>query len=341
MTPSSPPLNAGRRRLVASLPLLATGLFLNPALASPQVHKASRALMGTQVDITAQASSAVDCDAAIAAAYAEMTRLSDMMSRYQVGSAVHALHLASGLQPVEIEPEMLAVLKSAQHMAERSHGAFDVTVGAFNGWVFDPTHPTIPDRAEIARELPLVNYRDLVLSEKTSTAFLRRRGMRIDLGGIAKLPILQAGMHVLKQHGVSSAMLNGGGDVLVSGQLEGRDWRVGVRDPRAPEKLIGVLNLNEGFVAASGDYERFFIQNGRRYHHILNPKTGQSTTGPHGVTLVSRNLQDINGLGAAIMVAGSKAGQSLLQPLQGVDALIVESNQSLWLSPGMAARLRT
>jgi thiamine biosynthesis lipoprotein len=340
MTPS-PQLNTGRRRLIAGLPLLATGLFLNPALASPQVRQASRALMGTRVDITAQASGTADCDAAIAAAYAEMARLSDMMSRYQVGSAVHALHLASGLQPVVIDTEMMGVLKSAQHMAERSRGAFDITVGAFNGWVFDQAHPTIPDRAEIARELPLVNYRDLVLSEKASTAFLRRRGMRIDLGGIAKLPILQAGMQVLKQRGVSSAMINGGGDVLVSGQLEGRDWRVGLRDPRAPEKLIGVLALDEGFVAASGDYERFFIQNGRRYHHILNPRTGQSTTGPHGVTLVSRHLEDINGLGAAIMVTGSEAGRDLLQPLRNVDALILESNQNLWLSPGMASRLHT
>lgn len=341
MTPSSPLLNTGRRRLIAGLPLLATGLFLNPALASPLVRQASRVLMGTRVDITAQSSKAADCDAAIAAAYAEMTRLSDLMNRYQIGSAVHALHLASGLQPVVIAPEMMAVLKSAQQMSERSHGAFDITVGAFDGWVFDQAHPTIPDRAEIARELPLVNYRDLVLSEKASTAFLRRRGMRIDLGGIAKLPILQAGMQVLKQRGVSSAMINGGGDVLVNGQLNGRDWRVGVRDPRAPEKLIGVLNVNEGFVAASGDYERFFIQNGQRYHHILDPKTGQSTTGPHGLTLVSRNLEDINGLGAAIMVAGSEAGRNLLQPLRGVDTLIVESDQRLWLSPGMAGRLRT
>ena len=341
MTPLSPQLNTGRRRLIAGLPLLATGLFLNPALASPLVRQASRALMGTRVDITAKASSTAGCDAAIAAAFAEMTRLSDLMSRYQTGSAVHALHLASGVQPVVIAPEMMAVLQSAQHMSERSHGAFDVTVGAFNGWTFDPAHPVIPDRAELARELPLVRYRDLVLSEKASTAFLRRRGMRIDLGGIAKLPILQAGMQVLKQQGVSSAMINGGGDVLVSGQLNGRDWRVGLRDPRAPEKLIGVLNINEGFVAASGDYERFFIQNGRRYHHILDPKTGQSTAGPHGVTLVSRNLEDINGLGAAIMVAGSEMGRHLLQPLRGVDALIVESDQRLWLSSGMAERLRT
>ena len=198
----------------------------------------------------------------------------------------------------------------------------------------------VPPAAEIAQELPLVDYRQLVLSEKNSTAYLRRRGMRIDLGGIAKLPILQAGMRVLKDHGIHNAMLNGGGDVLVSGQLQGRDWRVGLRDPRAPERILGTVALSEGFVAASGDYERFFLRDGRRFHHILDPHTGQPTNGPHGVALIARTLEDINGLGAAIMVAGADAGRAMLKPLQSVDALMVEPNQGLWVSPGMGRRLQ-
>jgi len=338
MKPSFP-LNNGRRRLLAGLPLLATALFLKPALADPRVRQASRSLMGTRVDITVQARSGDIPEAAMAAAFTEMARLSDLMSRYRVSSAVSALHLAAGLQPVAVAPEMMQVLKMARRMSERSQGAFDITVGAFHGWNFDPAQTTIPDAAEIARELPLVNYRDLILDEKSANAYLRRRGMRVDLGGIAKLPILQAGMQVLKRHGIADAMINGGGDVLVSGQLQGRDWRVGLRDPRAPERIVGVLDLNEGFVAASGDYERCFVRNGRRYHHILDPKSGQPSLGPHGVTLVSRKLEDINGLGAAIMVAGAETGRHLLEPLKGVDALIVESDQRLWLSPGMARRL--
>lgn len=336
-----PRLNQGRRRLLAGLPLLATALFLKPALAEPSVRQASRTLMGTRVDITVQGQRADESDMAMAAAFAEMTRLSDMMSRYRIDSEVSALHLAAGLQPVVMAPETMHALKMARHMSERSQGAFDITVGAFNGWNFDPAQAVIPDAAEIARELPLVNYRDLVLDEKSATAYLRRRGMRVDLGGIAKLPILQAGMAVLKRHDINNAMINGGGDVLVNGQLQGRDWRVGLRDPRAPERILGVLALSEGFVAASGDYERSFLQNGRRYHHILNPRTGQPTHGPHGVTLVSRKLEDINGLGAAIMVAGASAGRRLLEPLRGVDTLIVGADQQLWLSPGMATRLRT
>lgn len=333
--------NRGRRRLLASIPIVATALYLRPALADPTVHQASRALMGTQLDMTVQADRGVDVLLAMTAAFSEMQRLNDMLSRYRIGNPVHALHLAAGLQAVQIAPEMLSVLQMAVQRSEQSKGAFDITVGAFTGWDFSQNLGAIPAAKEIAQELPLVDYRQLVLNGKTSTAYLRQRGMRIDLGGIAKLPILQAGMRVLKEHGIKNAMLNGGGDVLVSGQLQGRDWRIGLRDPRSPERILGSVELSDGFVAASGDYERFFIRDGRRFHHVLNPKTGQPTNGPHGVALVSRSLTDINGLGTAIMVAGAEAGRAMLKPLPSVDALIVEPNQRLWLSPSMAQRLHS
>nr|WP_316638497.1 FAD:protein FMN transferase [uncultured Roseateles sp.] len=343
---SMPSPDPVRRRWLAALPLLVTGLYLNPGLARGEaagVHQASRPLMGTRLDITVQCTDALAAGRAMDAAFAEMARLAGLMSRYPDSrgtSAVHALHEAAGRRPLPMAPEMMQVLNMAKAMSQRSAGAFDITVGVFDAWSFDPDQERIPSAAEIAREIPLVNHRDLIVDDKLASAYLRRSGMRIDLGGIAKLPILRAGLSVLQGHGLRSAMLNGGGDVLVSGQLQGRDWRVGVRDPRDPSRLLGVVGLSEGFVAASGDYERCFVRHGRRYHHILDPKTGQPTQGPHGVTLVSPSLEAINGLGAAIMVAGARSGRELLAPLAGVDALIVESDRRLWLSPGMARRLQ-
>ncbi|SCU98224.1 NosX [Cupriavidus necator] len=331
--------NPGRRRLLCAWPLLATGLWIRPALADPRVAQSSRTLMGTRVDITVQARLADTAAPAMAAAWAEMARLADLLSRYRAGSQVHALQLAAGVQPVKVAPEMLRVLGMANRMSRRSAGAFDITIGAFAGWDFDPAHPAMPDQAEIARELPLVNYRDVVVDARAETAYLCRRGMRIDLGGIAKLPVLQAGMDVLRQHGLDGAMINGGGDVLVSGALHGRAWRIGVRDPLAPARLAGVIAMHDGVVAASGDYERCFMQAGRRYHHILDPGTGMPSAGPHGVTLVARGVDDINGLGAAIMVAGEAKGRHWLEALPGIDAMIVGPGGRRWLSAGMAARL--
>ena len=332
--------NIQRRRLVVGLPLLATGLFMQPALASPLVRRESRLLMGTRVDLTVHGRSADNAQAAMSAAWAEMGRLADAMSRYRSGNAVHALQLAAGVQPVAVPPEMLRTLQTARQLAEHSAGAFDITVGAYAGWAFDPARPRIPDAAELTREQALVNYRDLDIDAASGRAFLRRQGMRIDLGGVAKLPILEAGLQALQRHGVDGAMVNGGGDVLTTGHLQGRPWRVGLRDPRAPQRVLGALSLNEGFVASSGDYERCFEQAGRRYHHILDPRTGMPTAGPRGVALVSKRLDDINGLGAAIMAGGTDAGHRLLAPRAGVDALIVDRDNSLWMSQGMAARLR-
>lgn len=329
-----------RRRIVAGLPLLATGLFLQPAFASARVHQASRELMGTRVTLTVHGRSADAAQEAITAAWSEMTRLADAMSRYRTGNAVHALQLAAGVQAVAVPPEMLRTLQTARDLSERSAGAFDVTVGAYAGWAFDPAHPRIPEAAQLAREQALVNHRDLQLDAIAGRAFLRRRGMRIDLGGVAKLPILHAGLMALQRPGIEGAMVNGGGDVLTTGHLEGRAWKIGLRDPRAPERVLGALSLHDGIVASSGDYERCFVQAGRRYHHILDPRTGQPTQGPRGVTLVSRQVDDINGLGATIMAAGSDTGRKLLAPLAGVDALIVGRDESVWTSPGMAARLR-
>lgn len=336
-----PPSNLGRRRCLAGVPLLAVGMFVRPALADPTVERASTQLLGTQIDIIAQDARPGAAGAAMRAAFVEMARLECLMSRYRPDSQVSALARAAGRNPVPVAPEVMAVFKLARQVSEQSRGAFDITVGAYSGWNFDPEHSRIPSSSELARERRFVNYRDVVLEERHCSVYLRRPGMRLDLGGIAKLPILEAGMRVLRQHGIRDAMINGGGDVVASGKLQGHEWRVGLRDPLAPERLLGVVTLSDGVVASSGDYERYFMHNGQRFHHVLDPETGLPAHGPHGVTLIGRDVDDVNGLGAAIMAAGTATGQRMLAPmLARVDALIVGSGARPWMSAGMATRLR-
>jgi len=235
--------------------------------------------------------------------------------------------------------ELMSALQMAQRMSERTRGAFDVTVGSLRGWRFRAEDPGMPTAAEIAAERPLVDYRRLRLDARAQTAFLERRGMRIDLGGIAKLYIIDAGARRLERGGATRAMVNGGGDVVAVGRADAMPWRVGVRDPRAPDKLLGVLELARGIVASSGDYERAFVRNGRRYHHILDPRTGMPAEGPHGVTLVSERLEALDGLGVAIMVLGEKRGERLIERTPGLDAVIAGRDGSLWMTPGFRRRL--
>jgi thiamine biosynthesis lipoprotein len=327
-----------RRRLVIGLPLFACGLLIGQVQAKSDIYQSSKTMMGTRLDLTLQGADASLMKAAAAAAFAEMARLADMMSRYRSDSELNAINLAAGLQAVQVPNELFKVLEMAQRATRISNGAFDATVGALRDWNFDTSSPSIATAQQIAAQLPLIGASGLILNVRQSTAFLRKRGMRLDLGGIAKLPIMQAGMRQLLAHGVVNAMINGGGDVLVNGQLNGRDWRIGLRDPRQPDQLLGVVALNKGFVASSGDYERFITHEGKRLHHILDPKTGYPTNGPHGVTLISDRLDTINGLGASIMVVGAQSGRARLQQMADVDALIVDANNQLWTSSGMAKR---
>ncbi|AMO25189.1 thiamine biosynthesis protein ApbE [Ramlibacter tataouinensis] len=296
--------------------------------------------MGTRVDLTVQGEDAASLAPAMQAAFGRMEALAALMSHYELTSRVSAIGLASGLQPVAVEPELMAVLRMAQGVSGRTHGAFDATVGSLGLWHFDGPDPGMPEPAQITRRLPSVDWRNLRLDERSQTAYLTQRGMRLDLGGIAKLYILQAGLDALKSHGVRSALVNGGGDVLALSAPGDAPWRVGIRDPRQPQRLLGALDIGSGIVASSGDYERFFTRAGRRWHHVLDPRTGQPTQGVRGVTLVADTLEGVNGLGAAAMVLGAGEGRELLRRTAGTEAMVAGADGNIWLSERLRERLR-
>ncbi|OGA15961.1 MAG: hypothetical protein A3I63_10440 [Betaproteobacteria bacterium RIFCSPLOWO2_02_FULL_66_14] len=305
------------------------------ALAASPLREA-RPLMGTVVEIVADGAPEASLHAAAGAAFREMGRLSGMMNHYDPKSVVSAINDAAGERPVPVPPELLEVLEQARSLSGRSGGAFDVTVGALRGWRFRRDDPRLPSPAEVAAQRALVDYRKLRLERAAPSAFLAERGMKIDLGGIAKVYILYAGLRELARMGVARAMVNGGGDVVAFGG----GWRIGVRDPRSPLELIGTLEIDRGAVLSSGDYERHFDRDGRRYHHILDPRTGYPAEGPHGVTLMSESIDAANGLGVAIMVLGKEAGIRLLASAPGVEAVIVDRDDRVWMSPGFRSRLR-
>lgn len=337
------PAGLTRRRMAMALPLLGSAAWMPSALAAAPsaVQRDARALMGTRVDMVAEGRDERALRAAMQEAWREMERLAAMMTRYAPDSTVSAINRAAGVHAVSVGKELMAVLKTAQKLSMQTRGAFDITVGALKAWHFDEGQNTLPAPGEVEAQRRLVGYRGLVLDERAGTAYLGQRGMALDLGGVAKLPILEAGMGVLQRHGIENVMLNGGGDVLVAGRLRDRPWRVGLRDPRAPERMIGLLTLEgPAIVASSGDYERFFMAQGERQHHILNPATGQPTQGPHGVSLLARDAASVNGLGAAMMVLGSDGARSLLHGKSDVQALVVNRDQSVWRTPGMAAALQ-
>ncbi len=344
-SPLSTPARLTRRSFALALPLLAGAPHLaraRPAGTAP-VARQSRSLMGTRVDIAVPLSGGLqqqDADAAMERAFAEMQRLERLMSRYRPDSDVARIAAAAGRAAVPVAPEVMAVLQTARRLHHDSAGAFDATVGALHGWGFEPGAAKVPAAGAIARALRLVDGHGLVLDERAATAHLARPGMQLDLGGVAKLPILQLGMGTLAQAGIADVLVNGGGDVLVSGSQHGQPWRIGVRDPAAPERLLGVVALRgPAIVASSGDYERGFVQNGRLLHHVLDPHTGWPTRGVHGVALVARTVEEVNGWGTALMVQGPGRVAAWAARHPDVDVLMVDAQGARFTSPGMATRL--
>lgn len=324
--------------LTASLAAMA--LLLTGCSPTAQIHRESRPLMGTAVEVSVEGADPAQLQKAAEAAYQEMNRLSDLMNHYNRASIVSAINNAAGGKDIPVPPELREVLTMAQAVSQRTDGAFDITVGSLKGWRFNPDDPQMPTAAEIARQKPLINHRDVLINEEKGTVRLRHAGQRIDLGGIAKLYILGAGMDVLAAQGIERALVNGGGDVVARARAQDKPWRVGIRDPRKPGVLLGVLEVRNGFVVSSGDYERYFIRDGKRYHHILDPRTGYPVDGPQHVTLVSEKMEEVNGVSTSIMVLGADLGRLLIERTSGLEGAIVDRDGTLWVSAGLKERLK-
>ncbi|MCO5055907.1 FAD:protein FMN transferase [Thermomonas sp.] len=322
--------------LLGALPWAARAVVADGMAVAAAPQRGRRALLGTQIDIIVDGVDSGTGQRALERAFAEMQRLEALLSRYRADSAVRQIGNAAGKHPVAVPAEVMAVLQSAQRVYRESRGAFDPTIGALAGWRFEPGQHAAPSAAELARELRRVGAEDLRLDARAGTAYLARPGMALDLGGIAKLPILDAGLRALKREGVANALINGGGDVLAMGRLSGRPWRVGVRDPRSPARLLGAIRIDGGgVVASSGDYERGFLRDGRLLHHVLDPKTGWPTTGVHGVTLFARDVEAVNGWGTALMVQGPSAAPAWSAERPGSAVLSANADGSVWQSDAM------
>jgi thiamine biosynthesis lipoprotein len=336
------------RRLILLALLFATAVSCRratppPASSAPALVERSHQTMGTELHVTISAADDARVQAAIDAVFREFDRLDAMMSVWKEGSDIVRLNAAAGEHPVPVSAETLEVLKIANQISEETGGRFDVTFAALSGlWKFDyqDKDNSVPDPKEIAKRLPLINYRDLVVDDAAGTAFLKRTGMRVNLGGIGKGYAVDRAAGILRRSGVRDFMIQAGGDMYVSGRKGDRPWRLGIRDPRGPaDRVFASLDLTDGTFSTSGDYERFFFKDGVRYHHILDLSAGQPARLSRSVTLVTDRAVIADALAKGVFILGPDAGMALIERTPGVQGVIVGAHNEVVISSGLRNRL--
>ncbi|MBI5345490.1 MAG: FAD:protein FMN transferase [Deltaproteobacteria bacterium] len=303
----------------------------------------SKALMGTIVEITIAGGDAKTSEGASVAAVEEIKRLEGIFSSYKKDSEVSRVSANAGAAPVKVSPEVMEVVEAALRVSKLSGGAFDPTVGSLaRVWGFSGEVELAPDKKDVKKILPLVNYRLITIDAKASAVGLKKKGMVLNLGGIAKGYIVGKAIEALKRNNVRRGIIKAGGDMTVfdvAADEKKAPFIVGIQDPRDSKKLIGEVHIANGAVATSGDYERFFEKDGMRFHHILDPGSGYPAMKSRSVTVITSDPTLADGLSTAVFVMGPEKGMELIERLDGVEAVIVDKDGRVLTSKGFKGRI--
>lgn len=290
--------------------------------------------MGTRVEVRLWHDDAAAASRLIAAAMAEIDRIENSMSTYLDESDISVVNATAAERPVIVSRELFALVEQALQLSAQTSGAFDITYDSI-GQLYDYRAGVYPDAEQIESSLPAIDYRNVVLDAENLSIRFSRPGVRINLGGIAKGYAVDSVIRQLRTAGVQSALASAGGDTRLLGNRGDGPWVIGVRDPDNPEGLVTRLALEDEAISTSGDYERFFIEDGIRYHHILNPGTGKSASQVRSATVIGPDATLTDGLSTSVFVLGPVAGLELIESLDGYEAMIIDTEHRVRLSSGL------
>lgn len=302
--------------------------------------RAQRSSMSTVYQISVVGDDEAAAQTAMGHALDEIDRLETLLSEWREGSEISQINAAAGREPVHVGPETMAIIDSGLRTAEQTGGAFDITWAALRGlYLFQRGQERVPTDAEIAERLPLVGWRDVVVDHEASTVFLRRAGMAIGTGGIAKGYALDRAQEILVREGFPNFMIFGGGQVHLHGMRGDRVWRVGIQHPRR-EDYIGYLDATDCAIATSGDYEHSFIDDeGRRWHHIIDLTTGRPAEGVVQVTVITRTGLDADAIDTGCFIMGVERCLEMFSRMPGYDAVIIDADMRVHMTPGARSRV--
>lgn len=282
-------------------------------------------LMGSKFEITLVDKDSLSAERNIDKSIDEIRRIENLISEWKPETQISEVNRNAGIKPVKVDPEVFALTEKGIYFSKLTDGAFDISIVAMDKiWKFDDSMNELPSEESIKNSVKNVGYQNIILDKTNSTIFLKNKGMKIGFGSIGKGYAADKTRELIKSLGVKAGIINASGDISAWGnQPDGKPWAIGINDPFKDDKIAAVLYLKENAVTTSGSYEKYAEIHGKRYSHIMNPKTGYPSTGLTSVTVVGSNATMANGFSTSIMVLGKKEGLKLIKKFPEYQYLLI------------------
>ena len=288
-------------------------------------------LMGSRFELTAVAQNDTIAWEAINAGIAEIQRIEALISSWQSDSQTSAINRQAGIAPVQVDQELYDLIYRAKKVSQLTKGAFDISFGSMEPiWQFDGSAYDMPDETTVAKAAEKINWQNIILNKEQHTVFLKEQGMRIGFGAIGKgYAAMRAKLVMQDIPGLEGGVVNASGDLIAWGAKASQEERsVKIADPNDPSKIVGWLQLNDMAIVTSGNYERFAMIGGKRYAHIIDPRSGYPTTGIKSVSIICPDAELADALATSVFVLGKTEGLQLINQLKGVEGFIITDDNT-------------
>ena len=297
-------------------------------------HRLAFETMGTAAYVELWSKDPASADALIKQVQAEFERINQLMSPYIASSELSILNAKASSESISVSPELFQLLQRAAEVSTVTQGAFDITFASV-GFYYDYRQHKKPDASQLQQAKQLINYNSVLLTAPNQVRYAKQ-GVKVDLGGIAKGYAVEQAIQLLAKAGVKHALVTAGGDTRLLGDKLGFPWLVAIKHPRQEDRYAAQLPLINTAISTSGDYERYFIEDGVRYHHIIDPSTGKSSTGLLSVSVMGADTTYTDALSTSLFVLGLEKGMQLIETIPDYDAIFIDANKKMHFSSGLA-----
>ena len=294
----------------------------------------SRPLMGTEVSVYLWHDDPEVGQSLVDLVFAEAARIDRLMSTYKEDSRISEINRSAADEPIVAGDELFQLIRRSQDISVLTRGAFDITYDSV-GQHYDFRNRQRPDAETVAAERELIDFRFVILDRAAGTVSFRQPGVRINLGGIAKGYVVERGVSILRSHSVEHGIVTAGGDSRLLGDRRGQPWMVGIRDPRVDGELAISVPLEDEAISTSGDYERYFEEGDIRYHHIIQPSTGEPAGGVHSATVIGPDAVITDALSTSVFVLGVDQGLRLIATLPDYESIVIDAEGRIFYSDGL------